>query len=543
MVEPKQYQLEELDGDCTGPGDSNAVISLTGYEGAVDANGNRITNVATPIDGYDAANKDYVDGVVTAPSLADVLAVGNATGVNNIEISNGTTIVAGAPSTTVTVNDNLTVNGKLTVTGLIDPTGLILTPQASGVGTNALWMKTGTNTSFLFTNSNSTDVFEAGEDATSPFIGIGPSHGITGMLRLSDDNYVVSNNKYLVGYDSTNTTVAIGDNGLGSGRTITLYSQDDVVISDPDGGSPKSKFTFDVTTGELEFDNSNTGAGITYESAVGGTNTFTITAQDSTSATGGALTLNAGRCLGGSGDGGGINLVTGTTVSGSGGTLTMVASAGTSTGGGVNLVSGGATTGPAGVINITGGNGYTNGGHLNVSGGDATTGVGGALNLRSGDGYSAGGWADLEAGDASDGSGGSCNIYAGNGTNSWGGHVNISAGNCTGGIVEGGNANLEAGDGNPGGNVELQSGSEIGVGANRGYIRTRCGSEQVTKISHAQTIGPYGGSFGIVIDWTRHFPQVDGPGYGIWRYVDGGRVVMTGIAGGTFRMYDLWPAS
>lgn len=55
------------------------------------------------------------------------------------------------------VQGDATINGKLTVTGLIDPTGLEFDPQDEAPSTNCIWVRTGSPTTLMFTDSAGTD--------------------------------------------------------------------------------------------------------------------------------------------------------------------------------------------------------------------------------------------------------------------------------------------------------------------------------------------------------------------------------------------------
>jgi hypothetical protein len=437
MVEPRQTQLEDLVGDVVGPGSTNVVVELTGDGGGeISVNNNVIKDVANPVDGQDAVNLDTLTAAISVPTLAQVLVSGSSTGINpatsgnDIVISDGDSITSGIG--VVTINDDLAVNGdaiingKLTVTGLIDPTGIILAPQASSVGTNSLWMKTGTYSSLLFTNSNSTDVFEAGED-TETFLGIGASYGSSGAVRVPDDGFLASNDKLLIGYTTGDSNISIGDDGTGSGYSMTLYSSGLIFLRDPDGGSPKTRFSFDLSQGKLEFDNSNSAAKIIYEATVGAANTLTIQGQISLSGNGGAVDIKAGDCVAGSGVGGDLTVQSGQGFSDAGGALNLTGGQGTG-GGNINITTGVGTTGAGGSLNLTSATGQTNGGPLNITAGVGTTGHGASVDVTAGNGNTYGGHVNINAGDGTTGVGGNISLNTGSG-NTTNGIFNLSINN------------------------------------------------------------------------------------------------------------------
>jgi hypothetical protein len=520
MVEPRQTQLEDLVGDVVGPGSTNVVVELTGDGGGeISVNNNVLKDVANPVDGQDAVNLDTLTAVVSAPPLATVLVAGNSTGVNpstsgkDIVISDGDAITSGIG--VVTINDELAVNGdaiingKLTVTGLIDPTGIILVPQASSVGTNSLWMKTGTYSSLLFTNSNSTNVFEAGED-TETFLGIGASYGSSGAIRVPDNGFLASNNKPLIGYTTGDSNISIGDDGTGSGYSVTLYSADNILLRDPDGGSPKTRFAFYLSQGKLEFDNSNSAANITYEATVGSANTFTIQGQTSNTGTGGDVDIYAGVNSGGSGNGGYVNVYGGNSDSAQGGR-----------------------------VYLYGGTGATDGGIIQLLSGEGLGGLGGRIGIECGDGTTSGGPLDLIAGIGGSASGGSINVYCGDGY-TYGGHLNMSSGGTTGGGYAGGNINLDAGLGDSGGNIVIHSGAGFTNPNDTGYILNKLGDNIMNKM---HSVLRYGSSslYTQVFDVYRRSNAGDGPGSSYWRYMDGGRVVVGGTVDTNIYMYELMP--
>lgn len=373
MVEPKQIQLEELGGDCTGPGDNNTVISLTGSGGVVDANNNRIINVDAPVDGTDVVNKDYVDGYSGVGSLASVLLVGNTTGTQNIVMSAGTTI--DSVGDTVTINDHLMVNGdleitgKLTAPGDIDPTTITYTPTTGVTGGNVLWVDDTSETTLVFNTNTTPEVFRAGKDSEA-FVAVGSGFGTTGSFRMGNDKYVTgvdssSNDASLIGLDGSDYIIIGDSSGSGEDLNIKAYAENTFEIIDTNSGTNQARFTFNVggPGAGLYFNNTSTSATISFEPKSGNANQMFIYGQNSTSANAGSLDIQAGVVTGGTGTGGNITITSGSGAGGgdSGdlrirapGTLTAGANAGN-----IEIRSYDASDGTGGSVNIYAGKGKT----------------------------------------------------------------------------------------------------------------------------------------------------------------------------------------
>ena len=390
MVQPKQYQLENLSGDCTGSGDNSTVISLTGFEGAVDAQGARISNLADPTSGQDAVPRDWV--INRAGSLSAVLDGGNTTDGYDIEISTGDSITS--ESGTVTIEGSAYVTGKLTVDGLIDPTGLILAPQGSAPDDNAIWVRSATQTALMYTDDAGTNIIEASYDS-EPYLAVGSAFAGTGSLRLANNRFVYGKDASnvdakIIGIDG-NSDVSVGDASTSHG--VILNTDDSVAINT---SGPTTRFTFEGSTGLLEFSNTLlSGASIEYQpvSSVSG-NEFSIIGQVSDNATGGALNIVSGNGYEGGGDlniisgesnglgyfSGDVNIQSGINHHLNGGTGSInLSTAGGSNGSGAIAISTGSGIAVCGQITITGGTGA-------ASGGAAPGGNGGPILLEAGSG-------------------------------------------------------------------------------------------------------------------------------------------------------------
>jgi hypothetical protein len=253
MVQPKQYQLEDLGGDCAGSGATNEVISVTGSGGTADVKNNRLINVATPTGSGDATNKTYVDGLLSTPPLSTVLGAGNSTGVNpstsgnDIVISDGDAISSGATPGVVTISDDLavngdaTVNGKLTVTGLIDPTGLVVDEQssvpggapASGKGT--IWMRQ-SDGYLLFTNDTGTFSLidgggGGGVGTLSQTLSVGNTTGSNNIEVSSGQRIQAESGSNLQLWTSSSGDIVLDAGGEGSLGSVILKANTAAVLT------------------------------------------------------------------------------------------------------------------------------------------------------------------------------------------------------------------------------------------------------------------------------------------------------------------------
>lgn len=373
MVEPKQIQLEELGGDCIGPGDNNTVISLTGSGGEVDAGGNRITNVAAPTSGTDAVNRDYVDGYSGVGSLAQVLLVGNSTGTEDIELSSGTNIYS--EDDLITLNDDVQINGaleitgKLTVPGFIDPIGITFTPDTGITAANTIWVDDTTETAFVFNSSSSAEVFRAGEDSEE-FIGVGSSFADSGSIRLGNDKYLKgldtgTNAASLIGLDSSDDIIIGESSGSGEDINVKIYAEDTIEFIDTNTGANLTRFSFLVgpSASTLQFAETNSNAYIEFKEKAGSAGTLNIYGQNSTSSNAGHLYLRSGSSSGGTGTGGSVTITSGTGIGGgdSGGVALLAAGANGvgANAGNIIIEASDALDGHGGDVTITAGRGKT----------------------------------------------------------------------------------------------------------------------------------------------------------------------------------------
>jgi hypothetical protein len=205
----------------------------------------------------------------------------------------------------------------------------------------------------------------------------------------------------------------------------------------------------------------------------------------------------------------------------------------------ITLRGGNSSNARGGYVYLYGGNGPDGGGVVELFGGTSSASVGGKCQMIAGNGYTDGGSVDIYSGDGTTDGGGSINITCGDGF-SYGGHMNLASGSATYTGFGGGNINLDAGTGDPGGIIEIHSGAGDYNVTDTGYVRVRVGNQVLLQMQSVNQTNST--NKGVVYDWTRVLPTVDGPGTSAWRYIDGGRVVLGGTIAGAFRMYDLWPA-
>jgi hypothetical protein len=439
-------------GNVAGPGAStdNAVMRWDGAGGATAQNSVVIISDAGAITGVtDITLSGTIDGrnvsadgtaldahiaSIANPHstlLSQALAAGNSTQANDIEITNGDSIVGedgGAITfaavtgviglTETSVTGDLAVSGKLSVAGLIDPTGLVLDEQAASpfdaAGKHTLWAKDTIPTTLWMTD-------DAGNDYQ---VGTASTAGLSAVLAI---------------------------NGETGANNIILTDGADI-LGEP--GSASAGGPIDITGGAGN-GTTNVGGGVTVQGgtgAVSGAGGFVLVVGGTgggTSGAGGAAAVQGGDAGAGNNNGGSLTL-SGGQASGEGAPGDIVITApgaisGDIDGGSVTIDGGdGSAAGIGGFVSLTAGAGGLsgNGGFAGLNGGagGSASGIGGSVFLQGGHGVASGGMGgtvEVTTGNAGLGaaSGGALILLTGDGgaTSGSSGSIQISTGDVTSG--------------------------------------------------------------------------------------------------------------
>jgi hypothetical protein len=502
-------------GNVAGPGAStdNAVARWDGAGGATLQNSvviisdlgaiSGVTDITLSgtIDGRNvSADGTALDGHIANISnphstlLSQALAVGNTTQSNDIEITNGDSIVGedgGAITfaagtgviglTETAVTGDLSVSGKLSVVGLIDPSGLVLDEQASSpftaAGKTTIWTKNTVPTTLWYTDDagNDAQVAPTTSFALASVMAIGNATAGADLL-LTDGSQILGE----PGAASAGGNVAIqggaGDGTTNGGGTATVTGGTGAVdgaggattIAGGAGGSTSGAGGATlILGGDAQAGNSNGG------------NLELSSGQASGTGNPGDITITAREALSGNTEGGDV-------------TITCGDGAGTGTGGDFAVTAGGAGVGTAtgGTATITAGAGGVSGGiggMVAVFGGAATAGNGAGGEMAgfggTGQGSGAGGQAKIQGGDGgATGNGGNGTVRGGAGgaTSGTGGNAVVLAGAGTAATATGGAATVTGGAGGSGaatgGAVSITSGAGGGTSGNSGAVNIASGA-------------------------------------------------------------------
>lgn len=230
----------DINGNVISSTNINGDISLDpNGTGNVDVNGAKITNVATPVAGTDAANKTYVDNAVTGLTWKDAV---NLLATSNIPLTGNTSTV--------------TIDGHATLTSTHSGYRLLLTNQTTG-SQNGIYLYTDNGTTYTLTRSTDADVYTELKGA-SVFVLEGSLYANTGWVQ---------SNHYITDFSAQSWTQFSGGGsysaGDGLGQTGTTF----FVKTSATGG-------LEIAADELQIKSTTAGAGLTITSgvlAVGGT--------------------------------------------------------------------------------------------------------------------------------------------------------------------------------------------------------------------------------------------------------------------------------
>lgn len=224
-----------IDGNTisTTNANGNLVIAPNG-SGSIDANNASIINVATPTNGTDAVNKDYVD----AQNAAQLLTVIGDANSDTIDLADSDLTIAGGTGLSTNVTDN-------TVTINIDTTGVaantygsstqipVLTINAQGQVTTATTASLATTLNLLADGPTAGDVSLL--DSNLEFVG-GEGIDVTASnntITIAGEDATITN-KGVASFDSDRFTVTsgavsakqftIGTTNLNLGETTTTLT-------------------------------------------------------------------------------------------------------------------------------------------------------------------------------------------------------------------------------------------------------------------------------------------------------------------------------
>jgi hypothetical protein len=354
--------------------------------------------------------------------LSGTLAIGNATGANNIQINNGQAIIGDPGSSGPGGNISITCqNGDTNEDGgsiTLIAGGATTVPAAYGANIGIIGaLASGTVYPEVGIPSGGSILFEGGDNANGS---LGSTASFSGAGNTGGGPIVIN----------------AGD-GTNSGGLINIISGS--TIGPEEGASDPSAGDITITAGSITYMDSRTSSG----------GSIFLNAGDniSTAGYGGSVGIN-------SGDGdfvGNINLQTGTGES-EGSILIQTGSSYYD--GNISIITGASFTG-GGNIQIQTGNCNDNGSNITILCGVTDSGTGSSITIA--------------AGNATDFNGGEILITGGhaNGTTGNGGNITITAGESFATDGYGGNVIIIGGEGsgiNDGGNVVLTAGAPKGTG-------------------------------------------------------------------------------
>lgn len=268
-------------------GEVNALTGDLQFGDHLDMNSNRIKEVSAPVDGTDAANKNYVDsaaaGVLSAGTLSfdgvDGDFSGNVSIAGNLTITGTTTTVN---AETINLADNILLLNS-NATGTASQNGGIEIERGDDLNVQFLWDETNDRWSIA-----SEDLYTGGS-----FIGdvTGDVTGTVSSITNHDTDSLTegSSNLYWTtarGTANFNTNLAAADTDDLSEGTSNLYYTDARVISVLAGGSVTA-----IDTGNFSVSSSGATFDVDMTFSNGTTNVFNIDASTGNTTIGGTTVI------------------------------------------------------------------------------------------------------------------------------------------------------------------------------------------------------------------------------------------------------------
>jgi hypothetical protein len=264
----------------------NTSIILDPSNGFIDISGSILSNVATPVSGTDAANKQYVDDEIDALGAFANLDISGDSGTDSIVLQNEVLNFAGGTGiSTVVSNNNLEI--------ILDNTGVVANTYGSSASIPVITVNAQGQITSANTVNISTDLSIAGDTGTDAVSLLNDTLTFVGGTGLTS---LVSNNQ--VEFFLDNTAVAAGSFGnVDTVATFTVDQQgritaasDATILITSTQVSDFTEAVQDAVGFSFIEGDATSGITVTYTDSA---NSLIISAEDATTASKGVASFNA----------------------------------------------------------------------------------------------------------------------------------------------------------------------------------------------------------------------------------------------------------
>ncbi len=209
---------------------------------AIDAGGFLISNVASPVSGTDAANKNYVDSVATGLDLKASVRLATAAALAAV------TAAGSGVGKTLTAN----ANGALTVDGVAAANGnRVLVKNQVTTADNGIYVVTdagSAGTPFILTRSTDADQNSEVTAGMFMFVAEGTVNADTGWVLITNDAITVDTTGLVFSQFSTVNAYTFDQGLLLSGVSVTVELDTAAAAQTAGAGGGSSGLEFDVNT-------------------------------------------------------------------------------------------------------------------------------------------------------------------------------------------------------------------------------------------------------------------------------------------------------